>query len=244
MKQISEMSNRLRRMIEQIKNNVRTLQHGHLDRLQRRLIADTSEKLDLLLLELQQRGESEMAKHIAGGGPASKTVVRKPVKTGAGNRGVSVGAVGQLGQKQGDHITNRGHANTGYRGEGPIHQGAALRPAQMGNAKALDVGKGGCGTGRTIYKTGQQQQWGTPAPGNAPAKNRDILSEFGGESPKRQRALIPTQTGERQWWKSNFDTTCRNQCKSASLADCATAATRTPMFIHSTAQGQLAPTPT
>jgi hypothetical protein len=118
----------------------------------------------------------------SGGGHGSKNVVHKPVKTGVGNRGVSVGAVGQLGHKQGSHTTDG--RETSYRGEGPIHQGAALRPALMGNEKALDVGKGGCGTGRTIYSTGSQDQHGAPAPGNPPAQGRDILSQFGPDTRK------------------------------------------------------------
>jgi hypothetical protein len=114
----------------------------------------------------------------SGGGYHTKQHVEKPVRTGVGNRGVSVGRVGQLGQMQGSHVTNRG--DTGYRGEGKLHQGAALRPAMLGNEKALDVGKGGCGTGRTIYSTGSQSQHGQAAQGS-----KDILSQFGPEASKR-----------------------------------------------------------
>ena len=118
--------------------------------------------------------------HRPGGGIASRVNVQPKIRTGAGNRGVSVGATGQLGQKQGDHTTALGGGRTSYRGEGPIHQGAALRPAPLGNAKALDVGKGGCGTGRTLYgQAGVQGQHGAAAPGNPPAKSTDILRQFG-----------------------------------------------------------------
>jgi hypothetical protein len=63
-----------------------------------------------------------------------------------------------------------------------LHSGRSFQPVKFGNEVALNVGKGGCGTGRTIYKTGSQGMQGNVAPGNAPAKNRDILSEFGPES--------------------------------------------------------------
>jgi hypothetical protein len=49
----------------------------------------------------------------------------------------------------------------------------------FGNQKALDVGKGGPGTGRTVYACGSQGMTGQPAPGNAPSKTRDTLAEFG-----------------------------------------------------------------
>jgi hypothetical protein len=53
---------------------------------------------------------------------------------------------------------------------------------KFGNEVALNVGKGGCGTGRTIYKTGSQDQHGQPAQGNPPSQGRDILSSFGPDS--------------------------------------------------------------
>jgi hypothetical protein len=80
---------------------------------------------------------------------------------------------------QGDHVTTRGGGETGYRGERLHNPERNFQPVKFGNEVALNVGKGGCGTGRTIYKTGSQDMHGQAAPGNAPAKNRDILSEFG-----------------------------------------------------------------
>src|SRR5262249_37484580 len=108
--------------------------------------------------------------------------VEKPVKTGTGSRSTSPGYVGQLGQKQGSHIT-RGR-DSDYRGE-PMHVGRSFNPVPFGNEVALNVGPGGCGTGRTIYKTGSQGMTGQPASGNPPAKNRDILSSYGPESKPR-----------------------------------------------------------
>jgi hypothetical protein len=118
-----------------------------------------------------------MSGHRPAGGIASRQVVKKPVKTGVGNRGVSVGAVGQLGHKQGSHTTEG--KETSYRGAGPIHQGPALRPAEMGNALAA---KTVCGPGgsRTIYASGSQGQTGSG--GAEKPSGRDILGSFGPES--------------------------------------------------------------
>jgi hypothetical protein len=43
---------------------------------------------------------------------------------------------------------------------------------------ALNVGKGGPGTGRTVMRSGSQGTHGSVNPGHAPAR-RDILSEYG-----------------------------------------------------------------
>jgi hypothetical protein len=44
----------------------------------------------------------------------------------------------------------------------------------------LNVGEGGCGTGRTLYgQSGSQGLHGQPAPGNAPTKTRDTLADYG-----------------------------------------------------------------
>src|SRR6516225_3076907 len=111
-----------------------------------------------------------------GGGYGSRQHVEKPVRTGSGSRSTNPGGVGQLGQKQGDHVTRGG--SSGYRGD-PLHSGRSFQPVKFGNEVALNVGPGGCGTGRTIYKTGSQGVQGATNPGNAPAKNKDILSSYG-----------------------------------------------------------------
>jgi hypothetical protein len=42
----------------------------------------------------------------------------------------------------------------------------------------LNVGKGGCGTGRTIYACGSQGMQGQPAAGNPPPnRQRDALEQ-------------------------------------------------------------------
>jgi hypothetical protein len=114
--------------------------------------------------------------HKPAGGQKSKNVTEPGVKTGSGSKGISEGWVGQRGQKQGSHTTHGGE--TSYRGEEKF-TGKNFQPVKFGNEVALNVGKGGCGTGRTIHSTGSQDQHGQPAPGNPPAKNADILSQFG-----------------------------------------------------------------
>lgn len=117
----------------------------------------------------------------SGGGHGSKNIVHKPVGTGSGSKSTSPGAVGQIGQSQGSHVTSKDE--TGYRGE-IFHKPPNFQPVKFGNEVALNVGKGGCGTGRTIYKTGSQDQHGQPAQGNPPSQGRDILSSFGPDTRK------------------------------------------------------------
>jgi hypothetical protein len=112
----------------------------------------------------------------SGGGYGMNKNAQPGVRTGTGSREVHPGYAGQLGQKQGSHVT--GERDSSYRGE-KMYGGRGMNPVPYGNAKALDVGAGGPGTGRTIYKTGSQDQHGQPTPGNPPAKNTDILNQFG-----------------------------------------------------------------
>jgi hypothetical protein len=116
--------------------------------------------------------------HRPGGGIASKQHVQIPVRTGSGSRGTNPGGVGQLGNKQGSHVT-RGEESS-YRGE-PLHRGPSFQKTMFGNQKALDVGKGGLGTGRTLYgQAGSQGTHGATNPGNPrPASDRHILSSYG-----------------------------------------------------------------
>ena len=121
--------------------------------------------------------------HIPGGGIASNKITERPVRTGTGSRGTHPGGVAQLGQHTGDHTTNR-PGSTGYRGE-PLHNNRNFQPVKFGNEVALNVGKGGCGTGRTLYgQAGSQGTHGATNPGNAPAKSTDILRQFGPDSRK------------------------------------------------------------
>jgi len=118
--------------------------------------------------------------HQPGGGIASRVNVEPRVRTGTGSRGTHPGGVAQLGQHTGDKATHGDSKGSGYRGE-PLHNNKSFQPVPFGNQVALNVGKGGCGTGRTLYgQAGSQGQYGSGGP--AKPAGRDILGDFGPES--------------------------------------------------------------
>jgi hypothetical protein len=120
-----------------------------------------------------------MAKSRSGGGITGKNNVSPPVRYGQARKEKRVAAVSQIGQAMGNHVTDRRQVvNPIERFEG--RQGISV---PLGNEVARNVGKGGCGTGRVLYgQSGSQGMHGSPAQGNPPER-RDILSEFGRESP-------------------------------------------------------------
>jgi hypothetical protein len=69
-----------------------------------------------------------------------------------------------FGAMQGDHVTRKGES-TGWRGEKLHDPSKNFQPVKFGNEVALNVGKGGPGTGRDVHASGSQQQYGTN-PGN------------------------------------------------------------------------------
>jgi hypothetical protein len=79
---------------------------------------------------------------------------------------------------QGDHVTEYGGRDSRYRGE-RLHNDRSFQPVPFGNAVALNVGKGGCGTGRTLYgQAGSQGTHGSTNPGNPrPNPRRDALEQ-------------------------------------------------------------------
>jgi hypothetical protein len=77
------------------------------------------------------------------------------IRTGSGSTSTRPAGTAQIGNAWGDHVTHRGDS-TGYRGEKRHGPDRNFQPTKFGNEVALNVGKGGCGTGRTIYKTGTQ----------------------------------------------------------------------------------------
>ena len=114
----------------------------------------------------------------SGGGINSNKRVEVGVRRGTASADkVSPGGVSQLGSATGDRLRAPG-AHTGQPTSVPVFVGTKPQAAMLGNAKATDVGKGGPGSGRTIYRTGYQCQHGTPVQGSSPAR-RDILSEYG-----------------------------------------------------------------
>ena len=105
--------------------------------------------------------------HIPGGGPKSRQITERPVKTGTGSRGTRPAGVAMLGTMQGDHSTAHGGAPTGYKGE-RLHNDRNFSPVKFGNEVALNVGKGGPGAGRTLHgQSGSQGCHGQPAQGSA-----------------------------------------------------------------------------
>ena len=113
-----------------------------------------------------------------GGGYGSRPHVEKSVRTGTGSRGTHPGGVAQLGQHTGDHTTNR-PGTSGYRGE-PLHNNRSFQPVPFGNEVALNVGKGGPGTGRDVHASGSQGVHGGTNPGNPrPTRDRHIIASYG-----------------------------------------------------------------
>ena len=114
-----------------------------------------------------------------GGGYGSRQHVEKPVRTGSGSHNARPAGVSQLGYMVGDHTTNR-PGSSGYTGE-KLHGPASrnFQPVPFGNEVALNVGKGGCGTGRNLYgQAGSQGTHGATNPGSPrPNRQRDALEQ-------------------------------------------------------------------
>jgi hypothetical protein len=117
-----------------------------------------------------------------GGGNGSKaTHAPTTYFTGQPSQRINPKGVSQVGQSLGDHSMDNAKRLNPVE---PVRAGAVGGPGstKLGNECALDVGKGGPGAGRVIYGSGAQQQHGGPADKLA-GQGRDILSEFGSESP-------------------------------------------------------------
>jgi hypothetical protein len=99
-----------------------------------------------------------MAK-LTGGGILGNKNVNVGVRTGSPNKATSPAAASQLGQ------------STAFKKE-QCDTGRAYDGAKLGNAKALDVGKGSPGADRTIHKSGSQNQWGPPNQGETRGEPR------------------------------------------------------------------------
>jgi hypothetical protein len=108
----------------------------------------------------------------SGGGIGMNKNVHPSVRTGSGSKSTRPAGVAQIGAIQGNHITNK--SETDYRGE-PLHNPERnFNPVKFGNEVALNVGKGGCGTGRTLSQCGSQGTHGAVDPGNPrPNTQRD-----------------------------------------------------------------------
>jgi hypothetical protein len=112
--------------------------------------------------------------HKPGGGLHSKVVkhTSNPKSEPRANA-KNPGGVSQFGQAQGNHITRAGQSN--YRGD-PVDIGRGYQNPVGPTSMALS----GPGSGRKIYGSGSQQQYGSG--GTATSAGREILSSFGPES--------------------------------------------------------------
>jgi hypothetical protein len=108
---------------------------------------------------------NKLSRGSAAGGLGSNKVVRPGVRTGAAARGTSPKGVSQIGSSMGNHITDRREPAT--KAVEPVFQGRAAHGgnAPLGNAVALNVGKGGPGTGRDVSRSGSQSCYGPSAQG-------------------------------------------------------------------------------
>src|SRR5262245_9995942 len=97
----------------------------------------------------------------SGGGFGMNKNVEVGYRQGAQKKRVIPAGAAQLGQRQGNHSTEGGRID--YKGIG-LFAGQGY-VSELGNKLAQNVGKGGPGAGRNIYKTGSQCQTGAANPG-------------------------------------------------------------------------------
>jgi hypothetical protein len=122
-------------------------------------------------------------KILSGGGLTSNKLVRPGVKAGPPNtRIINPFGVAQIGASQGGKLKAEGR-HTGINTAVPILQGT-MRQVPMGNSVALNVGKGGPGTGRVVYGQSGTQRANTSGP---MPQGREILRDFGPDLPGRKR---------------------------------------------------------
>jgi hypothetical protein len=120
-----------------------------------------------------------MKKIISGGGLTSNKLVRPGVRTGPPSTNkIDPRGVSQYGYSTGSKLARAGSFTT-ENSALPVNAGTASQ-VPMGNAVALNVGKGGPGTGRTTYRSGYQAMHGQPV--GSPVRGREILGQYGPET--------------------------------------------------------------
>jgi hypothetical protein len=136
-----------------------------------------------------------------GGVGSNKHVQLKPaVASTPVTRKVSPGMAGNSGRAEGNHVMGSGKNGNGtiQRRDPPLHT-VAKAPTLHGNAKALDIGRGGPGTGRTVHPTGSQSTWGNPSnmPGSVDSRGSitPAGSGTGGRPLNRNPAPMSPQGG-------------------------------------------------
>jgi hypothetical protein len=109
-----------------------------------------------------------MASNKKGGGSGSRVIREVPVRVGNRSDVVNPRAVSQVGQSLGNKAST-GNSKTVrpvenvYAGRLPAGGPGGIA---LGNAKALDVGKGGAGAGRNLYgQSGSNKTYGPTNPG-------------------------------------------------------------------------------
>lgn len=102
-----------------------------------------------------------------GGGINSNKLVHPGVRTGQRGREVRPAGVAQIGSSIGNHATEHARKLTGgvEKVRGEFRPPGGPSGVMLGNQKALDVGKGGAGTGRDVQRSGSQGTWGPTNPG-------------------------------------------------------------------------------
>jgi hypothetical protein len=116
-----------------------------------------------------------------GGGIGSRVVRKEGTRDGQKAFGINPGAASQIGEALGNHSTEQGR-NLSYKGEQWREKTPISVP--LGNELAKNVGKGGVGTGRTLYgQCGSQGTYGSPNPGaTRPGAEKPILNFYGPDS--------------------------------------------------------------
>ena len=124
-----------------------------------------------------------MAKAVSGGGINSRVVKQVDIKSGSPNlTAYSPRGVSQIGAAQGSRLDRAGSFTT-RNSALPYSDGQRKDFVPLGNALTNNVGRGGPGSGRTLYgQGGTQSVHGPVVQGQSPGQ-RDILSEFGRDAP-------------------------------------------------------------
>jgi hypothetical protein len=126
-----------------------------------------------------------MAK-LSGGGITSNKLKNVGIRKGArASDKVSTSGLAQLGVAQGSKLKEGGSYTSQPSGT-PLFSGSRPQPVPLGNAKSLDVGAGGVGTGRTVMRSGSQGTHGPVAAGSTHPR-RGLIEEFGPDVPGSRR---------------------------------------------------------
>jgi hypothetical protein len=128
----------------------------------------------------------------AGGGIHSNKVREVGVRTGKAAMGIRPGYPDNLGNMRGTHVTRGGIEGGGGDLPSKLTPMGTVKPSisvPLGNAVATNVGGGGPGAGRTIYKTGMQKQYGAAVSNRPAPQGPDPLAPWFPNSPARQSPI-------------------------------------------------------